>query len=86
MVGSLKVGDQIRQTHYRVRKITDYEAYISSNDEGYDAEEAIFNGYFYKINTPQFILVNRSQFGIGCDFKHEIIEDRVKNCFKPTKG
>ena len=61
MVGTSKVGDQIRQTHIRFRNITDYEACINAIDEGYDAEDAIFNGYIYKINTPQFNLVNRSQ-------------------------
>ena len=45
MVGNLEVRDQIRQTHIRFRKITDYEAYINSVDEGYDVEDAIFNGY-----------------------------------------
>ena len=40
MVGLLEVGDQIRQTHIRFRNITDYEAYIISIDEGYDAEDA----------------------------------------------
>ena len=68
MVGSLKVGDQVRQTHIRFRKISDYEAYINSIDEVYDAENAIFNGYIYKINTPQFDKVNRSQYGNGCSF------------------
>ena len=58
IVGSLKFADQIRQTHIRFRNITDYKAYINSIDEGYDAEDAIFNGYIYKINTPQFNLVN----------------------------
>ena len=86
MVGILKVGDQIRQTHGRFRNIDDFESYINSIDEGYDAEGAIFNGYFYKLNTPQFIKVNRNQFVNGCDFKHEIIEYRGKNCFIPTKG
>ena len=41
---------------------------------------------FIKINTPLFKLVNRSQYGNGCDFKHEIIENRGSNCFIPTKG
>ena len=86
MVGNLKVGDQIRQTHIRFRNISDYEAYINSIDEVYDAEHAISNGYIYKINTRQFNLVNRSQYGNGCDFKHEIIEYRSNNCFIPTKG
>ena len=40
---------------------------------------------FIKINTPQFNLVIRSQYGNGCDFKHEKIEYRGKNCFTPTK-
>ena len=42
------------ETHFRFRNITGYEAYINAIDEGYDAEDAIFNGYFYKLNTPQF--------------------------------
>ena len=86
MVGNLKVGDQIRQTNIRFRNMDDFEAYINAIDEGYDAEDAIFNGDIYKINTPQFNKVNRSQYGNGCDFKHEIIEYRGNNCFIPTKG
>ena len=86
MVGSLKVGDQIRQTHIRFRNITDHEAYINCMDEGYDAEDGIFDGYAYKINTPHINLVNRSQYGKGCDFKHEIIEYQGDNCFIPTEG
>ena len=86
MVGNLKIGDQIRQTHITFRNISDYEAYINYIDEGYDAEDAIFNGYIYNTNTSQFNLVNRSQYGNGCDFKHEIIEYRGDNWFTPTKG
>ena len=86
MVGNLKVGDQIRQTHIRFRNMDDFEAYINAIGEGYDAEDAIFNGYVYKLDTPQFNKVNRSQYGNGCDFKHEIIKYRGNNCFIPTKG
>ena len=64
----------------------DFEAYINAIDEVYDAEDAIFNGYIYKLNTPQFNKVNRSQYGKGCDFKHEINEYRGNNCFIPTKS
>ena len=59
---------------------------IHSIDERYDADDSIFNGYIYKIDTPQFNKVKRSQYGNGCDFKHEIIEYRGNNCFIPTKG
>ena len=86
MVGNLKVGDQIRQTHSRLRNFDDFELYINSIDQDYDSEDAIFNGYIYKLDSPQFNKVNRSQYGNGCDFKHEIIEYRGNNCFIPTKG
>ena len=48
IVGSIVIGDQIRQTHIRFGKITDYEHYNNAIDEGYNAEHAIFNGYIYK--------------------------------------
>ena len=86
MLGALKVGDQIRQIHIRFRNNSDYGAHINSFDEGYDAEDAIFNGYAYKINTRQFNVVNRSQYGNGCDYKHENFEYRGISCFIPTKG
>ena len=86
MVDNLKVGDQIRQTHIRFRNISDYEAYINAIDQDYDSEDAIFNGYIYKIDTPQFKKINRSQYGNGCSFDKKIIEYRGNNCYIPTKG
>ena len=86
MIGNLKVGDQIRQTHIRFRNTNYYEAYINSIDQDYDSEDAIFNGYIYKLNTPQFNKVNRSQYGNGCSFDKIIIEYRGNNCYIPTKG
>ena len=86
IVGNLKVGDQIKQTNNRFRNMDDFEACINSIDEGYDAEDANFNGYIYKLDTPQFNKVNRSQYGIGCDYKHEIIKYRGNDCLIPTKG
>ena len=86
MVGKLSLGDQIRETHIRSRKMDDFESYINAIDEGYEAEDTTFKGLTYKIITPQFNLVERSQYGNGCDFKHEIIEYRGNNCFIQTKG
>ena len=86
MIGNTKVGDQIRQTHIRFRNMDDFEAYINSIDQDYDSEDAIFNGYIYKLDTPQFKKVNRSQYGNGCSFDKIIIEYRGNNCFIPTKG
>ena len=85
MVGKVSVGDQIRETHIRFRNLDDFESYIYAIDERYEAEDAIFNGYIYKINTPQFTIVNRTQYGIGCDFKHQLFEYHGISCFIPTK-
>ena len=86
MDGDLKVGDQIRQTVTRFKNMDNFEAYINSIDRDYDSEDALFNGHIYKLDTPQFNKVNRSQYGNGCDFKHEFIEYQGNNCFIPTKG
>ena len=86
MVGNLKIDDQIRQTKIRFRNISDYEAYINAIDQDYDSEDALFNGYIYKLDTPQFNKVNRSQYGNGCSFDKLIVEYRGNNCFIPTKG
>ena len=86
MVGNLKVGDQIRHPHMRFRNISDYEAYNNAIDQEYDTEDAIFNVYIYKLKTPQFNKVIRSQYGNGCSFDKTIIEYRGNNCFIPTKG
>ena len=86
IVGNLKVGDQIRQTHFRFGNVADYEAFIIAIDQDYDSEDALLTGCIYKLDTPQFNKVNRSQYGNGCDFKHENIAYRGNNCFIPTKG
>ena len=86
LVGQLSIADHIPQTHIRFRKITDYESYINAINQDYESEDVIFKGYNYKINTPQFNLVNRSQYRKGCDFKQEIIEYRGNYCFITTKG
>ena len=80
LIEKLSVGDQIREIPIRFRNITDYERFIFAIDERYDAEDAIFNGYIYKINTPLFNLVNRSHYGNGCGLKQKIIEYRGENC------
>ena len=85
MVGTLQIGDQLRQTQIRLRNITNFEAYITSIVKGYDAEDATLNGFFYKLDTPQFNIVRRSQCGNGCNFKHEIIEYQGNICFIPKK-
>ena len=85
MVDNFQVCDQIRRTHIRFRNSSGYETYFNTIDEGYDAEDCIINGCIYKINTPQFNQVNRSQYGNGCSFDKKIIECRGNNCLYQLK-
>ena len=85
MDGASKVFHQFRQTHIRFRNMDDFESYKNAIDNDYDSEDVTFKGYIYKVNTPHLNLVNRSQYGNSCDFKHEIIEYRGINCYNPTK-
>ena len=86
MVGRLKDTDHPRESHIRFKNIDDHESYINAIDQDYDSEDAMFNGYIYKLNTPQFNSVNRSKFGNGFNFKQQFIEYHGKNCFIPSKG
>ena len=85
MVARLKIADQTRETHIRFRNIDDFESYLNAINQDYESEAAIFNGQIHKIYTLQSNSVNRNQYGIGCDFRHEFIEYRGNNCFIPTK-
>ena len=73
MVGNLKIGDQIGQTHIRFRNFPDYESSINVIDQVYDSEDALFNGYIYRLDSSEFIKVNRSQYGNGCDFNMKLL-------------
>ena len=85
VVGNLSLGDQIRETQIRFRNVDVFASYVKAIDEGYETEDAIFNGYIHKINSPQFKVLKRCQCGNGCDFKHEIFEYRGNNCSISTK-
>ena len=83
--GKLSIGDHKRQTHSRCKNFTDYENYVNAIDQNYESDDSIFNSYVYKENTPQFNVANRSEYGNGNDFKHQIIEYPGKKCYIPSK-
>ena len=72
MIGKLQVGEHIRETQISFTKNFEFEAFISAIDMEYDSEGAIFLSCFYKIDRPQFKLVNKSGYGEGTDFKQDI--------------
>ena len=66
--------------------MNDFERYINAIDVDYHSEDVTFTGYVYKLNTPQFNVVRRSDHGKGTDYMQEIVEYRVQNCYTPTSG
>ena len=64
----------------------DFDIYNNAIDSDYDSEETIFTGWLYKVNTPEFKRVNRSQYGRVTDFKQNVVEHVGSNCFIPTSG
>ena len=80
------IGPIKHKTNIRFKNIHDFESYINAIDIEYDAEDVIFNGYVYKINTPPFNRVNSYQYGRGTDFRQGILEYKGNNCYIPTSG
>ena len=87
LIGSMLIGELELETNFRFKNVDVFESYINAIDNsGYDSEDVIFKGWLYKLNTPEFKKVNRSQNGRGTDFKQDIGENRGNNCYIPTSG
>ena len=87
LIGSMLIGEIEQKTNIRFKNVNDFENYINAIDNvGYDSEDVIFTGWLYKLNTPEFKKVNRSQYGRGTDFKQDIVEYIGNNCYIPTSG
>ena len=79
------IGEVELETNTRFKNADDFESYINSIDNaGYDSDDVIFSGWLYKLNTPEFKKVNRSQYGRARDFKQDIFEYKGNNCYIPT--
>ena len=77
------IGEPEQKTNIRLKNDDDFETYINAIDNtGYDSDDVIFTGWLYKLNTPEFKKVTRSQYGKGTD----IVEYIGNNCYIPTSG
>ena len=87
LIGSMLVGEIEQKTNIRFKNVDDFESYINAIDNsGYDSDNVIFTGRLYKLNTPEFKKVNKSQYGRGTEFKHDIVQYIGDNCYIPTSG
>ena len=87
LIGYILVGEIEQKTNVRFKNNDDFETYFNAIDNsGYDSDDVIYTGWLYKLNTPEYKKVNRSQNGGGTDFKQDIVEFRGNNCYIPTSG
>ena len=86
LIGSLLIGEIEQRRNIRFKILGDFETYIDGIDDGYDAEDFIFTGWLYKLNTPEFNKVNRSQYERDVDFKQDIVQSIGNNYCNPTSS
>ena len=87
LIGSMLVGEVEQKTNIRFKNVDDFESYFNAIDNsGYGSEDVFFTGWLYKLNTPEFKKVNRSQYGRATDFKQDIVDLIGNNCYIPTSG
>ena len=56
------IGEVEQKSNIRFKNVDDFEKYNNAIDNGvYDSEDVIFTGCLYKLITPEFKKVNRSQ-------------------------
>ena len=84
--GLLIIGPIEHKTNIIFKNMDDLESYINAIDIDYDSEDVTFPGYIYKLNTPQFNVVERSAYGTGTNYMQEIVEYYRRNCYIPTSG
>ena len=80
------IGPVEHKINIRFRNMDDLGSFINAIDIDYDNEGVTFTGYLYKLNTPQFKVVQRSAIGKGTNYMKDIVEYKGQNCYKPTSG
>ena len=84
--GSMIIGPIEHKTKIRYKNMDEFESYINARVIDYDSEDVTFTGFVYKLNTPQFKVVQRSAYGKGTNYMQEIVEYRGHNVYIPTSG
>ena len=78
------IGPVEHKTNIRFKNMDDFERYINAIDIDYDSEGVTFTGYLYKLDTPQFKVVERSAYGKGTNYMQKFVEYHGQNCYIPT--
>ena len=80
------IGHIERKTNIRFKNMEDFESFENAISVDYDNGDVIFNGYVYKLETPQFKVVKRSGYPKGSNFMQQIFEFCGQNCYIPIGG
>ena len=69
------IGEHKPAAALRFKNIGHYESYIFTIDKDYaDDVDTIFTGQLYRVNTPEYNILSRSEYGKGTDFKINVVE------------
>ena len=81
LIGSLLIDEIEQKTKVRFKIFDDFKIYINAIDNsGYDSDDVVFIGWLFKLNTPVFKKVNRSQNARGTDFNQDFVEYMGNKC------
>ena len=87
LIRSMLIVEIEQKTNFRLKSVNDFETYINAIDNsGYDSDDVTFTGWLYKLNTPEFKKINRSQYPRGTNFKQDIVESIGNICCYLTSG
>ena len=81
------IGEIGQKSNIGFQNVDDFETYVNAtNNSGYDSDDGNFTAWLFKLNTPEFNEVRRSQYDRGTDFKQDIVEYKGNNFYIPTGG
>ena len=84
--GLMNIGPVEHKTNIRFEIMDDFERYVNAIDIDYDSEDVTSTGNVYKLNTPQFNVVERSVYAKSINHMLETVEYRRQNCYISTSG
>ena len=77
------IGEIEQKTNIIFGNVEDFSTYINAIVVEYDSEVVVSGRWLYKLNTPHFNMVNRSQYGRGTEFKQDFVYYLGNICFIP---
>ena len=83
-IGDIFFGEHKRSTDMRFKNAKAHGTFFTKVDMDADADDSIFTGYIYNLNTLQFYGVNGPENGKRAGYKKDIVDIIGNKCFIPA--